>query len=158
MLELSSLALQIGFLTVLYVFLFWVATSALRDVAQAGRPAAAADPDATGLHAAVDSMAVASSGSDAQLVVVAAPGHETGWTYDIGPGATLGRGDVEIRLEDQFASSRHARIIRQGSTLVLEDLDSTNGTWLNDSQLGGPTPLHAGDRIRIGDSEFRFQP
>ena len=158
MLEPVSLALQVGFLAVLYLFLLWVATSALRDVARSGRPAVASDPDATGMHAAVDSIALPSAGGDAQLVVVSAPGHESGWSYDIGPGATLGRGDVEIRLEDPFASNRHARIVREGGTLVLEDLGSTNGTWLNGSKLDGPTPLHAGDRVRIGDSEFRFEP
>jgi pSer/pThr/pTyr-binding forkhead associated (FHA) protein len=40
---------------------------------------------------------------------------------------------------------------------VLEDLGSTNGTYLNDEPLRGPAPLHPGDRIRIGDSEFSYQ-
>jgi pSer/pThr/pTyr-binding forkhead associated (FHA) protein len=39
---------------------------------------------------------------------------------------------------------------------VIEDLGSTNGTYLNGSPLSGPQPLHPGDRIRIGDSEFSF--
>jgi len=71
-------------------------------------------------------------------------------------GSVVGRGDVEIPLEDPFASSRHARIERQGSVVVLEDLGSTNGTYLNDEPLDGPQPLHHGDRIRIGDSEFSY--
>jgi len=158
MLEPVSLALQFGFLAVLYLFLLWVSTSALRDVTKTGRPSSAVDPDATGFHEAVQSMAVPTAGGDARLIVVSAPGHEKGWSYEIGTGATLGRGDVEIKLEDPFASTRHARIVREGATLVLEDLGSTNGTWLNDGQLGGPSPLHAGDRVRIGDSEFRFEP
>ena len=41
--------------------------------------------------------------------------------------------------------------------MVLEDLGSTNGTYLNGEPLGGPQPLHDGDRIRIGDSEFTFE-
>jgi len=152
-----SLALQVGFLAVLYLFLLWVATSALRDVA-GGQTVQTIDPDATGMHAAIDPMLLSAVGSDAALVVVSAPGHDKGWSYEIGDGAVLGRGDVEIRLEDQFASNRHARIIREGAAMVLEDLGSTNGTWLNDEQVIGPTPLHAGDRVRIGDSEFRFEP
>ncbi len=71
-------------------------------------------------------------------------------------GATLGRGDVEIPLEDPFASGRHARIEPQGGVMVLEDLGSTNGTYLNEELLRGPQPLHPGDRIRIGDSRFVF--
>jgi pSer/pThr/pTyr-binding forkhead associated (FHA) protein len=39
---------------------------------------------------------------------------------------------------------------------VLEDLGSTNGTYLNEELLSGPQPLHAGDRVRIGDSEFTY--
>ena len=76
---------------------------------------------------------------------------------DSGSEATgRGRGDVEIQLEDPFASSRHARISREGAVVVIEDLGSTNGTYLNDEPLSGPQPLHDGDRIRIGDSEFSY--
>ena len=77
--------------------------------------------------------------------------------YDLDGELVLGRGDqAEIRLEDPFASSRHARIVRQGGVMVLEDLGSTNGTYLNEEVLGGPAPLHPGDRVRIGDSEFTY--
>ena len=70
----------------------------------------------------------------------------------------LGRGDAaEIRLEDPFASSRHARIYEQGNMLVIEDLGSTNGTTSTRSCCDGPRPLHPGDRVRIGDSEFAFE-
>ena len=64
---------------------------------------------------------------------------------------------AEIRLEDPFASSRHAQLLRQGGLVVLEDLGSTNGTYLNEEALHGPAPLHPGDRVRIGDSEFTFE-
>jgi pSer/pThr/pTyr-binding forkhead associated (FHA) protein len=78
--------------------------------------------------------------------------------FDVGDGAVLGRGDsAEIRLQDPFSSSRHARLVRQGSIIVIEDLGSTNGTYLNEELLQGPQPLHSGDRIRIGDSEFTFE-
>lgn len=157
MLEPVSLALQVGFLVVLFLFLIWVASSALRDVS-ATRAAVTSDPDATGFHSAIDPMALPSAGDDACLVVVSAPGHDPDWSYEIGPAAVLGRGDVDIRLDDRFASSRHARIVREGGAMILEDLGSTNGTWLNDEPVEGPTPLHAGDRVRIGDSEFRFEP
>ena len=60
-------------------------------------------------------------------------------------------------LEDAFASTRHARLIPQGDVIVLEDLGSTNGTYLNGEPLRGAQPLHEGDRIRIGDSEFTFE-
>jgi len=78
--------------------------------------------------------------------------------YDLDHGAVLGRGSqAEIRLEDPFASGRHARIYAQGDVMVIEDLQSTNGTYLNEELLDGPMPLHAGDRVRIGDSEFTYE-
>ena len=164
-LEPVSVALKFGFLAVLYLFLLWVARSALKDlkrtnVAGGGRPggpmAPAAPLDATGLHATHDGLSTSDGHRDALLVVESAPGHQPGSRYDVGEGATLGRGDVEIVLEDPFSSSQHARISRQGGVVVLEDLGSTNGTYLNEELLSGPQPLHEGDRIRIGDSQFVF--
>ena len=93
-----------------------------------------------------------------RLVVERAPGHAPGMIYDIGEGAVLGRGDAaEIRLDDPYASSRHAQLILQAGVVVLEDLGSTNGTYLNEELLAGPAPLHNGDRVRIGDSEFTYE-
>src|SRR5437016_8530826 len=108
--------------------------------------------DATSMYAAAaltDADGVAPG--EPRLMVERAPGHEPGMAYDLLDSVTLGRGDVEIHLEDPFASSRHARISRQGHVLVIEDLGSTNGTYLNDEPLNGPKPLHPGDRISIGD-------
>jgi hypothetical protein len=158
-----SVALKFGFLAVLYLFVLWVARSARRDLSRgegalAGERGAPAPADATGLHSAS-----AASGADVahrspQLVVARAPGHESGMIYDIDGDLVLGRGDrAEIRLEDPFASSQHARIYEQGNAVVIEDLGSTNGTYLNEEVLQSPRPLHPGDRVRIGDSEFTFE-
>jgi pSer/pThr/pTyr-binding forkhead associated (FHA) protein len=149
-----SVALKFGFLAVLYLFVLWIARSALRDLRTAR---VAPVPDhATGFHSATGRGV--GSHQAARLVVERAPGHSPGMIYDIGDGAVLGRGDAaEIRLEDPFASSRHAQLVLSGGVVVLEDLNSTNGTYLNEEPLVGPTPLHAGDRVRIGDSEFVYE-
>ena len=166
MLEPVSVGLKFGFLIVLYLFLLWVAWSALRDMrrgtAPGGRgPGARADSeappsDATGMYSASDGLGGVEDEFEPRLLVEQASGHDSGIAYDLSGGATLGRGDVEIRLDDPFASSRHARITREGHVVVIEDLGSTNGTYLNAQPLTGPQPLHAGDRIRIGDSEFSY--
>ena len=149
----ASVALKFGFLVVLYAFLLWVARSAARYL-RAGRALPATD-GATGFHSATAPPHIA---REARLVVERAPGHAPGMIYDIGDGAVLGRGDgAEIRLDDPFASSRHAQLILQAGTVVLEDLGSTNGTYLNEELLQGPAPLHNGDRVRIGDSEFTYE-
>src|SRR5207245_2418177 len=112
--------------------------------------------EATGMYTAGAGLGEHDPDFEPRLLVERAVGHDAGIAYDLLDGATLGRGDVEIKLEDPFASSRHARISRQGFVVVLEDLGSTNGTYLNEQALTGPQPLHAGDRIRIGDSEFTY--
>jgi hypothetical protein len=156
-----SVGLQAGFIAVLYLFLLWVSRSALKDLRTPPRRSMATVPvettnDATGLHAASQAPGTGSP-VDPRLIVERAPGHTPGMEYDVGEGAVLGRGDqAEIRLEDPFASSRHARLIRQGGIVVIEDLGSTNGTYLNEELLSGPQPLHQGDRVRIGDSEFTY--
>src|SRR3954452_17457720 len=118
MLEPVSVGLKFAFLAVLYLFLLWVARSALRDLRRgvgegSGGAPAVAPPDATGLHAASRAGGgdIGTDGRNPRLVVEAVPGHEAGMEYDIDGGATLGRGDVEIHLEDGFASSRHARLL-----------------------------------------------
>ena len=145
----------------LYLFLLWVSRSALKDLRNPPRrsvPTVVADvpTDATGLHPA--SRAPGATGAfDPRLIVERAPGHTPGMEYDVGDGAVMGRGDqAEIRLEDPFASSRHAKLTPQGGIVVIEDLGSTNGTYLNEELLSGPQPLHQGDRVRIGDSEFTY--
>ena len=157
-----SVALKFGFLIVLYLFLLWVAWSALRDLRRGRAGSAQADraryPDATGMYSASERLVDSDpNGFEPRLLVERAPGHQSGTSYDISGGATLGRGDVEIHLEDPFASSQHARIARQGHVLVIEDLGSTNGTYLNEEPLNGPQPLRPGDRIRIGDCEFSYE-
>jgi hypothetical protein len=161
-LEPASVALKFGFVAVLFLFLLWVARSSMKDlrrVPQGPRSQWVDDADGrdsdqeTGLHSAVSPKL----GNDPRLIVERAPGHSAGMEYDLHDGAVLGRGEqAEIRLEDPFASSRHAQITRQGGVMVLEDLGSTNGTYLNEEVLGGPSPLHPGDRVRIGDSEFTY--
>ena len=159
MLQPVSVGLKFGFLAVLYLFLMWVAWSAVRDLRRGreGRalPDQAPSSDETGMYQA-GSVLGEPGEFEPRLLVERAAGHQSGVAYDLMDGATLGRGDVEIRLEDPFASSRHARISREGHVLVVEDLGSTNGTYLNEEPLSGPQPLYDGDRIRIGDSEFSY--
>src|SRR5437588_7251079 len=101
MLEPVSVGLKFGFLAVLYLFLLWVAWSALRDMRR-GTGAAATDQgppqDATGMYpAAAGLVDLDHDGFQPRLLVEHAAGHRAGTAYDLLGGATLGRGDVEIR-------------------------------------------------------------
>jgi|SoiMethySBSTD1v2_1073268.scaffolds.fasta_scaffold81537_2 hypothetical protein len=154
-----AVALKFGFLAVLYLFLLWVARSALRDLRRTSGEAAAPDyQEATGMHPAGAALNDQPVGGLPRLRVDTAAGLRAGAAYDVSGGAVLGRSaDADIILGDQFSSGRHARLAPHGDAVVLEDLGSTNGTYLNGEPLGGPQPLHDGDRIRIGDSEFTFE-
>jgi FHA domain len=165
-LEPVSVALKFGFLAVLYLFVLWVARSARKDLRGGDAPfatdrrsnGATIPPDATGLHSASALRGAGLAHRAPRLVVERAPGHDPGMIYDLDGNIVLGRGDqAEIRLEDPFASSRHARVYEQGNVVVIEDLGSTNGTYLNEELLESLRPLHPGDRVRIGDSEFVFE-
>jgi pSer/pThr/pTyr-binding forkhead associated (FHA) protein len=71
---------------------------------------------------------------------------------------TIGRSPrTDVQIEDTFASARHARVSERDGLYYLEDMGSTNGTYLNGRRLGSPELLRAEDRFRIGDTEFRYQ-
>jgi hypothetical protein len=159
-----AVALKFGFIAVLYLFLLWMMRSALRDLRRTseagpdGRRGGGSYEDATGMHVASSGIGGDGDLGTPRLRVETAAGLRDGVAYDLSDGAVLGRGDqVDIQLEDSFASTAHARLVPQGDVVVLEDLGSTNGTYLNGEPLRGPQPLHVGDRIRIGDSEFTFE-
>ncbi|RMF91620.1 MAG: FHA domain-containing protein, partial [Planctomycetota bacterium] len=86
-------------------------------------------------------------------------GPNAGRTYSIDePSTTLGRHpDCDIVLEIGAVSRQHARITRTESGYVIEDLNSRNGTFVNDQRLIAPHRLREGDRIRICDIVFQFQ-
>jgi hypothetical protein len=154
-----AVALKFGFLLVLYLFLLWVVRSATKDLARAGGTSGPAEPvDPPAPRRRQSSMPDLRAGVQPRLEVVAAMGFEPGTVFDVGHGATMGRSDgAEIRVEDPFASSAHARIYARGDFMYVEDMGSTNGTYLNGRQLRSPERLKMADLIRIGDTEYRYQ-
>ena len=155
-----AVALKFGFLAVLYLFLLWVSRSALRDLARSSDSAVAAEPvEAPGQQRRRDEPDEGMLGAMApRLEVIAALGHEPGTVFDLSQSATMGRGDhADIRVDDPFASSAHARIFQRGDFMHVEDMGSTNGTYLNGRQLRDAERLKVADVIRIGDSEYRYQ-
>ena len=157
-----AVALKFGFLAVLYLFLLWVSRSALRDLRRSSEgPVAAVEPvDAPGPQRLRDEPQRAGlmDGMDPRLQVIAALGHEAGTEFEIPEGALLGRSDsADINIDDPYASSAHARIFPRGDFMHVEDMGSTNGTYLNGRQLRGAERLKVADVIRIGDTEYRYQ-
>jgi hypothetical protein len=154
-----AVALKFGFLAVLYLFLLWVARSAMKDLSRGADGTAAAEPVVPpSPRRRQPAMPDLRAGVAPRLVVLAAMGHEPGTAFDVGTGATMGRSDgAEIRVDDPFASSAHARVFSRGDFMYVEDMGSTNGTYLNGRQIRTPERLKVADVIRIGDSEYRYQ-
>jgi hypothetical protein len=148
-----AVALKFGFLIVLYLFLLWIARSAMKELRTTAAPA----PEATGFHPPAGPGGREPS-TDASLVVMKGGGLEAGERFDLFGGLTIGRSpDADVRIEDKYASGIHMRIFSRGGAYYAEDMNSTNGTYLNAGQLTGESPLNDLDEIRIGDTEFRFE-
>ena len=70
----------------------------------------------------------------------------------------IGRGsDCQISIPNHFVSTHHARVFSSHERWMVEDLGSTNGTYVNDLRIDEPQPLNHGDRIMVGDTEFVIQ-
>ena len=148
-----AVGLKFGFLILLYLFLLWVARSALRELRKSSVPAPA---EGTGLHQIEGGGREAST--DAALVVLRGGGLEVGDRLDLFGGLSIGRSpEADVRIEDRFASQIHARVFSKRGGYRLEDLGSTNGTFLNGEQVNGEVELHDLDQVKIGDTEFRFE-
>jgi len=94
---------------------------------------------------------------DACLVLIYPPGPSLGRKFELPEGGvTVGRGyDCGILLDRDAVSRKHARIERSGAGFVVRDLDSTNGTYVND-QLVREHVLCDGDRLKIGNAIFKY--
>ena len=150
----ALLALKIAFLVLLYLFVFRVIRSAGRERPAPSQdsmiltPAAAA---ASGLRRA------ATARRSVRLVVQRSPSLEEGdqFPVDSAP-VTVGRGGQNdlVLTGDDFASARHARIERRGDGVWVQDLDSTNGTYVNGARVAGAQRLDSGDILRVGATDL----
>jgi hypothetical protein len=133
-LEPLAVALKFGFLAVLYLFLLWVARSSLRDLRGTASPGYE-----TGYHEVRPGDPGA---TDAFLVVLQGGGLPEGEHFDLFGGISIGRSaDVDIRVDDRYASGVHARVFNRAGAYFVEDLNSTNGTLLNSRELHGEAEL-----------------
>jgi FHA domain len=93
-----------------------------------------------------------------QLAVVL-PAERQGYSYPLADEVTVGRAaGCAICVDDTYASQLHARIYRREGQVMVEDLGSTNGTYLNRQRVAGPTPVRAGDHLQVGSTVFEVRP
>lgn len=150
----TLLILKIAFIVLLYGFILLIARSATKDLGGAPQ-------ESIVLGAAEAAKLRAEAGMpSARLLVLESPELRQGGTIEIAGPAIVGRdAGCGIRLErDEFASGRHARIEPRPDGVWVEDLGSTNGTFVNDSRITEPRRLSASDTLRVGATELRVEP
>jgi len=87
-----------------------------------------------------------------QLAIVA-PQEVAGRRFDLGNELTVGRAaGCQVTIDDTYASQIHARLFRRDDQFYVEDLGSTNGTYLNRKKVHGPQPMRRGDRLQVGNT------
>ena len=130
------------------------ASKATRTAAPAPAPAAPQAPQTSPQRAA---RSARSGAGPTKLVVTEGP--LRGTIVPLGPSAVLvGRApSCTLVLDDDYSSSRHARVFQQDGQWFVEDLGSTNGTFVADQRVEGPTPVPTGTPVRVGRSVLELQ-
>jgi hypothetical protein len=149
----TLLILRIAFLVLLYGFILLVARSATKDLRGAPQ-------ESIVLGAAEAARLRAEHGVPvAHFVVVASPELRPESAIEVTGPTIVGRDPgTGIRLaHDEFASARHARIEPRADGVYVEDLGSTNGTFVNDARITGTRRLGASDVLKVGATELRLQ-
>jgi hypothetical protein len=151
------LVLKIAFLVLLYLFV-------IRVIRSAGREQEAPSQDSMILTPAAAAAAGLGRGAPkrraVRLVVQRSPSLEEGGEFPLNSApVTVGRGGQnDLVLDgDEFASARHARIEVRGDGVWVQDLESTNGTYVNGSRVAGAQRLDAGDVLRVGETDLRVE-
>ncbi|AUG30990.1 FHA domain-containing protein [Microbacterium hominis] len=177
--ELTLLLLQIGFLILLWFFVFAVVYSLRADLfgvkvrklpepAAAGLAPAAASAPAQAATAPIAPAAPAAAPTpsgpqkatrDAVSRIVITSGPKAGLELPLGSEAlTIGRSSESgLVIRDDYTSSHHARLLLWGDQWMIQDLDSTNGTWHDGARVSTPVPVRVGAPIKVGATTFELR-
>ncbi|MDF9717089.1 FHA domain-containing protein [Nocardioides sp. ChNu-153] len=145
--ELTLLLIRFGYLAILWIFVLAAVSVVRADMFGARMPAAAGAAKA---KKAPKQQPPKRRGAPTHVLVV--QGANSGERAELdGRPILIGRGsDAAIRLDDDYVSTRHARIAQSGDQWFVEDLGSTNGTYVGSARISQPTTLTLGAQVRIG--------
>lgn len=178
--ELTLLVLQLGFLLLLWVFIFAIVYALRSDLF--GQRVRKLQPDAAAASpVAASAFPAAASGAPTEAVShpaapASGPGGETASTENAtrlvitsggraGAEFPLGRDEITIGrssdsaiiIRDDYTSTHHARLMLWNGRWMIQDLDSTNGTFLNGSRVTVPTPIPLGATVKVGATTFELR-
>ena len=168
--ELTLLLLRIGFLVLLWFFVFGVVYSLRADLfgvrarklpaeaAAGAAPAPTAAASGTTPKPAAKAGGPATANTATRLLITSGP--KAGLEIPLGSEAmTIGRSSESgLVIRDDYTSSHHARMMLRGGTWTIQDLDSTNGTYVAGQRItGGPVALAIGTPIKVGATTFELR-
>lgn len=169
--ELTLLVLRVAFLVLLWVFVFAVVYSLRSDlfggrVRRVPQSAAPAAPAPASAPPAVQSMPSAPSaaatprppiGPATTLVITS--GGKAGLEIPLGTEPLMiGRAsDAGLQIRDDYTSTHHARLLLWGTEWVVQDLDSTNGTFVDGERIDTPTQIAVGVPVKVGATTFELR-
>jgi hypothetical protein len=147
--------LKYVFLAVLYLFFLRV----LRAVWVETREPKAVAEDAPAPAAGAPAVVPTSEPPGPEKLVVLSPDDMKGYEFPVGAELTVGRaaGCAVLLTADSFVSQLHARVFRRDGQIWVEDLGSTNGTFLNGQKVGSPVAVHRGDHVQFGRTTLELR-
>ncbi|MDQ2825693.1 MAG: FHA domain-containing protein [Actinomycetota bacterium] len=149
--------LKFCFLALLYLFFLRVLRAVWAEVSGRNVPAAVAAPVQARQGWSGQGKGGGNSKGGSRLKVIEPP-ETKGQIYELGDELTVGRaGGCQITLDDTYVSQLHARVFRREGQLYVEDLGSTNGSYLNRKKLTAPVAIRKGDRLQIGKTVMELQ-
>lgn len=149
----TLLALKIGFLVLLYLFILFVVRSATRDLRTAPQESIILSPNE------VAKLRGGAMIRPRRLLVRSSPVLRPGSTVEVGARTAVGRGpENTMRLDgDEYVSGRHALLDPRPDGLWIEDAGSTNGTYVNGARVSSARQLRRGDIVRIGQTDLEVE-
>jgi pSer/pThr/pTyr-binding forkhead associated (FHA) protein len=141
-------AIKYGLLILVYLFIWRALRRVISDVRT----------PSSGRRGGRDREAEPSTPQTASIVVVHEPDGARPRTFKLAASMLVGRApECEIRVTDTYASQQHARLFGRQGGWYVEDLGSTNGTFVNDQRLAAPAMVQPGDTIRVGTTVLELK-
>lgn len=152
--ELTLTLIQFGFLALLWIFAFSVASAIRADLfgvrpRQQPRPQQPASAPGPASRASDGKPVKLHRGAPTRVVVI--EGGDTGKQASLTGPVSMGRGPTnDLDLSDEYVSTKHARFVPHNGQWYVEDLGSTNGTYVAGARISRPTPVGAKSTVRVG--------
>lgn len=161
--EITVTLLRFAFLALLWLFIFMVLAASRRDLGigrnlrAARAPESTVSPSTPATPAAGQAPVAPPPARATRLTII--DGAQAGAVMRLGNDPiTIGRSnDIEVSLQDDYASGHHARLFPQGSRWFLEDLGSTNGTFVGENRLTRATAVEVGTDFRVGRTTMQLK-